>query len=51
MSDKGWEYSESTQTLIGTKKRRLIDEETGECIDAEQIFKRALGQRAFGKCT
>ena len=49
MSDKGWEYSESTQTLIGTKKRRLIDEETGECIDAEQIFKRALGQRAFWK--
>lgn len=49
MSDKGWEYSESTQTVIGTKRRRLIDEETGERIDADQIFKRALGQKAFWK--
>lgn len=49
MSDKGWEYSEKTQTVIGTKRRKLIDEETGERIDAEQIFKRALGQKAFWK--
>ena len=44
-----WDYNEDTQTLVGTKKRRLIDEDTGEKIEADQIFKRALGQRQFWK--
>ena len=39
MSDKGWEYSESTQTLIGTKKRRLIDEETGNVSMPSKFLK------------
>jgi len=46
---KGWEYSESTQTLIGTQRKRLLDQDTGEVIEVDQITKRALGQKAFWK--
>lgn len=43
------EYIEQTQTLIGSKKRVLIDIETGERIEVDQITKRALGQKQFWK--
>lgn len=47
--DKSMEYASQTQTLIGTQRKRLIDEQTGEVIEVDQITKRALGQKAFWK--
>lgn len=47
--DKSMEYVSSTQTLIGTQRKRLIDEDTGERYEVEQITKRALGQKQFWK--
>lgn len=32
MYDKSLEYNSNTQTLIGTKKKTLVDQETGEVI-------------------
>ena len=43
-------YIESTQTLIGTKKRELVDVETGEQILVDQITKRVYGSKNFWKC-
>lgn len=43
------EYISHTQTLIGTKRKELIDTETGEVILVDQITKRALGQKQFWK--
>jgi predicted transcriptional regulator len=43
------EYVSQTQTLIGTQRKRLIDEDTGERIEVDQITKRALGQKQFWK--
>ena len=47
--DKSMEYVSQTQTLIGSQRKRLIDEDTGERIEVEQITKRALGQKQFWK--
>lgn len=47
--DKSMEYVSQTQTLIGTQRKRLIDEDTGERIEVDQITKRAIGQRQFWK--
>lgn len=47
--DKSMEYVSQTQTLIGTQKKRLVDQETGEVIEVDQITKRTLGQKAFWK--
>ena len=47
--DKSLEYISSTQTLIGTQRKRLIDEDTGERYEVDQITKRALGQKQFWK--
>ena len=49
MSNTGWEYSEKTQTVIGTKSRILQDKETGEEFPVNQVFKRVLGQKQFWK--
>ncbi|EJO5349560.1 replication/maintenance protein RepL [Clostridium botulinum] len=49
MSNKGWEYSESTQTLIGQQRKRLQDLDTGEVVEVDQITKRAYGTKAFWK--
>jgi DNA-binding transcriptional regulator YhcF (GntR family) len=49
MSNKSWEYSENTQTLIGTRKRVLVDKETGEEIPVDQITKRVYGTKQFWK--
>lgn len=48
MSTKGW-YNEKTQTLIGEQRRRLVDQDTGEVIEVDQITKRAYGSKAFWK--
>lgn len=47
--DKSLEYVSSTQTLIGQQRKRLIDQDTGEVIEVDQITKRALGQKQFWK--
>ncbi|QEL71867.1 MULTISPECIES: replication/maintenance protein RepL [unclassified Bacillus cereus group] len=47
--DKNLEYQSETQTLIGQKKRELIDVETGEVIHVDQITKRVYGTKNFWK--
>ena len=47
--DKSMEYISQTQTLIGTQRKRLVDQDTGEVIEVDQITKRALGQKQFWK--
>ena len=43
------EYVEKTKTLIGTKRKELIDKETGEIIEVDQITKKVYGQKNFWK--
>lgn len=43
------EYSETTQTSVIRTPKQLVDTETGEVIEAEQIIKRVYGQRQFWK--
>lgn len=50
MADKHFEYAEHTQTLIGERKRELVDVETGEKIEVDQITKRVYGTKNFWKC-
>jgi len=47
--DKNMEYASNTQTLIGQQRKRLLDQDTGEIIEVDQITKRALGQKQFWK--
>lgn len=49
MSKKELYYNENSQTLVGTKKRELIDTETGEQILVDQITKRVYGSKNFWK--
>lgn len=48
--DKSLEYISQTQTLIGQKKRELLDTQTGEVIWVDQITKRTYGTKNFWKC-
>ena len=48
--DENLEYISQTQTLIGTKKKELVDTETGEKIYVDQITKRIYGDKNFWKC-
>lgn len=48
--DKSLEYISNTQTLIGTKKKQLIDTENGDIIWVDQITKRTYGTKNFWKC-
>ena len=45
----GSESIEKTKTLIGTKRKELIDKETGEIIEVDQITKKVYGQKNFWK--
>lgn len=47
--DKNLEYHAETQTLVGQKKRELIDTQTGEIIHVDQITKRVYGTKNFWK--
>lgn len=47
--DKSLEYTSKTQTLIGTQRKCLVDVETGERFEVDQVTKRALGQKQFWK--
>lgn len=49
MYDKSMEYVSQTQTLIGSQRKRLVDQDTGELIEVDQITKRTLGQKQFWK--
>ena len=49
MSKTDLSYIQDTQTLVGTKKRELVDVETGEQIFVDQITKRVYGSKAFWK--
>lgn len=42
-------YEQETQTLIGSRKRELVDVETGEQIFVDQITKRVYGAKSFWK--
>ena len=44
------EYISHTQTLVGERKRNLIDQDTGELIQVDQITKRVYGTKNFWKC-
>ena len=48
--DKSMEYISQTQTLVGNKKRQLVDTATGEVIWVDQITKRTYGTKNFWKC-
>lgn len=48
--DKSMEYISDTQTLIGSRKRALVDVESGEYIFVDQITKRTYGSKSFWKC-
>lgn len=48
--DKNLEFIQETQTLIGSKKRHLVDMETGEDILVDQVSKRIYGTKNFWKC-
>lgn len=47
--DNSLTYISETQTLIGERKRELIDKETGELILVDQITKRVYGTKNFWK--
>lgn len=47
--DKHLQYTADTQTLIGTQRKRLVDQDTGELIEVDQITKRVYGQKHFWK--
>ena len=47
--DENLEYQANTKTLIGSKTRSLVDLETGEQIEVQQIVKRIYGQKNFWK--
>ena len=49
MSKTDLSYIQDSQTLIGTKKRELVDVETGEQIFVDQITKRVYGTKTFWK--
>lgn len=50
MGDTSFEHIQDTQTLIGSRKRKLLDFETGEVMEVEQITKRVYGTKNFWKC-
>lgn len=50
MSDRNMEYIADTQTLVGSRKRELVDVQTGEQIFVDQITKRVYGTKNFWKC-
>lgn len=43
------QYQENEKTLIGQRRRRLVDQDTGELVEVNQIVKRVYGQKAFWK--
>lgn len=48
--DKSLQYNADTQTLVGERKRQIMDMETGEVMLVDQITKRRYGAKNFWKC-
>ncbi len=48
--DRNMEYIQDTQTLVGERKRHLLDVDTGDEIFVDQITKRVYGTKNFWKC-
>lgn len=48
--DKSLQYNADTQTLVGERKRQIMDVETGEVMLVDQITKRRYGTKNFWKC-
>ncbi len=48
--DKSLQYNADTQTLIGERKRQIMDLETGAVMMVDQITKRRYGTKNFWKC-
>lgn len=44
------QYSEATQTLVGQKRRNIMDVDTGELMTVDQITKMVYGSKNFWKC-
>ena len=47
---KQLQYAGSTQTLVGQERRTLVDIDTGEKMQVDQITKMVYGQKNFWKC-
>lgn len=47
---KHLDYIEDTQTLVGQKRRNLVDVDTGEMMTVDQITKMVYGTKNFWKC-
>jgi predicted transcriptional regulator len=47
--DTSLTYYQETQTLVGERKRQLMDMDSGEVILVDQITKRVYGTKAFWK--
>lgn len=47
--NKNCNYNENQQVLYENKNRSLIDQNTGEVIEVQQIIKKAYGQKQFWK--
>lgn len=50
MSKTNLQYYQDTQTLIGQRRRNLLDTDTGETMTVDQITKRIYGTKNFWKC-
>lgn len=48
--DESLEYQADVQTLVGQRRRNLVDIDTGEHLMVDQITKRVYGQKNFWKC-
>ena len=47
--DKRMEYAANEKILVGKKTRQLLDVETGEVFEANQVIKRTYGEKQFWK--
>lgn len=49
-NERDIKYQEDSSTLVGKRKRELVDKDTGEIMEVEQITKLVYGSKNFWKC-
>lgn len=49
-NERDIQYLEDNSTLVGKRKRELVDTDTGEIMKVEQITKLVYGSKNFWKC-
>lgn len=49
-NERDIQYLEDSATLVGKRKRELVDTDTGEIMKVEQITKLVYGSKNFWKC-